>query len=66
MKYDLGSAEKVILTGSSAGGMADHLWTNYLKSLLKNPNALYVIPDSSIFLNPSYEKNIRVEEGNSI
>jgi hypothetical protein len=49
--YNFKSAEKVVLTGSSAGGVATALWTNYVRSLLANPNAMVSIPDSGVFMN---------------
>ena len=33
-RFDLSQAEKVMLTGSSAGGIATYIWADYLKSLL--------------------------------
>jgi len=47
----LASAEKVLLTGASAGGIATYLWSNYVKRLLVNPQALYTVPDSGVFMN---------------
>ena len=49
--YDLVNAETVLLTGSSAGGVATFLWSNYVRSLLANPRALYSAVDSGIFIN---------------
>ena len=49
-RFNLSNAEKVILTGSSAGGIATYLWTDYLASLLGSKTEYYPIPDSSIFL----------------
>jgi len=43
-----------LLTGASAGGLATFFWSNYVKSLLKNPKALYSVPDSSIFMNVTH------------
>ena len=40
-----------MLTGASAGGIATIYWSDYMRSLLKNPNALSVIADSGIFAN---------------
>jgi len=45
------NAEKVVLTGGSAGGIATGLWNNYVRSLLANPNALVAISDSGVFMN---------------
>jgi len=49
--YNLAAATNVVLTGSSAGGIATALWINYVRSLLENPNAMVSIPDSAVFLN---------------
>lgn len=49
--YDFANAEKVLLTGASAGGIATYLWTNYVRSLLANPAAVYSVPDSGVFIN---------------
>lgn len=39
-----------LLTGSSAGGVATFIWSNYLRQLLNNPYALSVAPDSAMFM----------------
>ena len=49
--YNFKNAEKVVLTGSSAGGIASFLWNNYVRSLLVNPDALVAVPDSGVFTN---------------
>ena len=49
--YNLASAESVVLTGSSTGGIATALWTNYVRSLLNDPNIMVSIPDSAVFIN---------------
>jgi enterochelin esterase-like enzyme len=36
-KYNFAQAKKVVLTGSSAGGMASYIWADYIKTLLTNP-----------------------------
>ena len=33
-KFPFADANKVVLTGSSAGGMATYIWTDYVKGLL--------------------------------
>jgi O-palmitoleoyl-L-serine hydrolase len=33
-KYSLQEAKKVVLTGSSAGGMATYMWADHVKTLL--------------------------------
>jgi hypothetical protein len=39
-----------MLTGGSAGAIASFSWSNYLQSLLKNPEVVYTVPDSGIFI----------------
>jgi hypothetical protein len=39
----------VLLTGASSGGIATFSYSNYVRSLLNNPNALYSVADSGIF-----------------
>ena len=50
-KYDLKNAEKVILTGMSAGGLAVNLWTDYVKDLVGDDDKVYPISDSGVFLH---------------
>ena len=33
-KFNLTAAKKVVLTGSSAGGMATYIWADYIQTLL--------------------------------
>lgn len=57
--YALNSAEKVLLTGSSAGGVATFLWSNYVSSLLINPLGFSAVVDSGVFMNvPSPDSGI--------
>jgi len=49
--YNLADADRLVLTGVSAGGIATFIWADYFKSLMKNPQGFYSVPDSSIFLN---------------
>ena len=49
--HKLAAATNVVLTGSSAGAIAASLWTNYVRSLLDNPNVLVSIYDSGVFMN---------------
>lgn len=51
-KFNLKTAEKVVFSGFSAGGIAVMLWTDYLRTIIEHPDkTLYTIPDSSIFMN---------------
>ena len=36
-KYNLKGANKVIVTGMSAGGIATNIWTNYIKDYIGSP-----------------------------
>ena len=49
--YKFDQASKIIITGGSAGGVSSFLWNSYVLSIVKNPNVVYNIPDSGIFLN---------------
>lgn len=52
-KYNLYHAEKVVLSGASAGGIGAWQWSNYLKGKIQssNPYVLDVIVDSGLFVN---------------
>ncbi len=57
--YNLLGAQKIILSGGSAGAVANIVWANYLHSVLPNPNILYNVPDCGIFLNvKTYQTNL--------
>lgn len=62
-KYKMDEASKIIITGGSAGAVASFLWGNYLLSLVKNPSAVYNIPDSGIFINENtYQSDVPLVE----
>lgn len=48
--YQLNKASKILLTGGSAGALGAYLWSNYLQGIVDNPNIVYTVPDSGIFL----------------
>lgn len=48
--FGMFAGSKVIMTGTSAGGIASFLWSNYLSSRMLNPDNLVVAPDSGLFL----------------
>jgi dienelactone hydrolase len=52
-RYPFQKAEKIVLTGSSAGGMATFIWADYVKAMVGANTQFYSIPDSGIFLNPA-------------
>ena len=51
-KYNLSNAERIVLTGSSAGGIAVYLWHQYLKDFVPHPERVSSVADSSIFYDP--------------
>lgn len=60
--YDLPSAQKVLLAGSSAGGSAAWLWSTYVSGLMSNPMGLSVVADSSVFMNlPTVSGEMKLE-----
>jgi len=52
MKYNLSQAERIMVCGSSAGGMATYLWTDHVRGLVPNPNVVYGVADSSVYYAP--------------
>jgi len=60
-KYNLNGADKIVFTGSSAGGIATYLWVDYVRSLVSNPNKVYGIVDSGIFVDPFINFKINEE-----
>ena len=49
-KQNFNEAEKIVLSGSRAAGIAVIAWVDYLRDMLKDPTKLYGIVDSGIFL----------------
>ncbi len=49
--YNLHLADKVILTGMSAGGVATLLWTDYLKAKLPTNVVFAAAPDSGFAMD---------------
>ena len=59
-KYNFTQTKKMVLTGTSAGGIATFIWADYIKTILPDPNTqFYPLPESSIFLNPNVEMHLR-------
>lgn len=52
-RFNLSNANKIVLSGGSAGGMGIYLWIDYLRGLVKYPNRVYGIADSAIFMDPA-------------
>jgi hypothetical protein len=61
-KYNLSKAEKIIVSGSSAGGMATYLWVDYFRSLVPNAKTVFGVVDSGIFYDPLINSQLSVEE----
>ena len=36
-EHNMAEANKILVAGSSAGGIATEIWSNYLRTLVKNP-----------------------------
>ncbi len=51
-KYNLNQADKIVLAGPQTGGVGVYIWIDYLKGLVTNPNKVYAISDSSIYMKP--------------
>jgi hypothetical protein len=47
------NAQKVVLAGTSSGGAAAYLWSNYAKSLLADPEVVDIVVDSGAYMNIS-------------
>ena len=47
---DLANADKLVVSGGSAGAIASYIWSNYAASKVLNPNNVMIIPDSGVFL----------------
>lgn len=50
-KYNLKSADNVIISGAAAGGIAVNIWSDYLKKYVKNSNSVYPISQSGVYVN---------------
>lgn len=51
-RYNLNKANKIVLTGFSAGGFGTYLWIDYLRGLVSDPNKVYGVVDSAMYINP--------------
>jgi hypothetical protein len=61
-KYDLTKAERIVVSGSSAGGMSTYLWVDYVRSLVPNPSRVYGVADSGVFYDPLINNHLSAEE----
>ena len=48
--FNLYSADKIVVTGISAGGMATFMWSNYIYDQSTNKQ-VFTMPDSGLFLD---------------
>jgi hypothetical protein len=39
-----------MITGTSAGGIASFIWSNYIYERAENPDGVLVVPDSGTFI----------------
>lgn len=60
-KYNLSQAERIIVSGSSAGGMATYLWVDYFRSLVPNPKVVFGVADSGIFYDPLVNNHLTIQ-----
>lgn len=60
-KYGLGKAERIVISGSSAGGMATYLWVDYVRTLVSNPKVVFGVADSGVFYDPLVNRELSVE-----
>lgn len=51
LKEDYGffEASKIVISGTSAGGLATYIWGNHVYHNADNKNAVFLMPDSGIF-----------------
>ena len=49
--YSLSKADRIVLTGGSAGAIGAYLWGNTVRTLAKDPSKVFIIPDSGIILD---------------
>ncbi len=61
-KYDLSKAQRIIVSGSSAGGMSTYLWVDYVRTLVPNPKTVYGVADSGVFYDPLVNRQLSVED----
>ena len=59
LNYRLNDADKIILAGSTIGGIATLLWIDYLKSLVSDPDKVYGIIDSALVPTPGIPELLR-------
>lgn len=62
-KYGLKEADKIVLTGASAGGVAVALWNNYLKDYVREEKKVFPIADSGAFsIYKTHKGDARIEK----
>jgi hypothetical protein len=49
--FNFFNASKIVISGTSAGAVATYQWGNYVYDLASNKPAVYLMPDSGIFLS---------------
>jgi O-palmitoleoyl-L-serine hydrolase len=61
-RYKLADAERIVVSGSSAGGIASYLWVDYFRTLVPNPRVVYGVVDSGIFYDPLVNRQLTIEQ----
>lgn len=51
-RYNISQAERIIVSGGSAGGISTYLWVDYFRTLVSNPKIVYGVADSGVFYDP--------------
>jgi hypothetical protein len=59
-KYNLSKGERIVVSGSSAGGMATYLWVDYFRTLVPDPKIVYGVSDSGIFYDPLVKRQLSI------
>jgi hypothetical protein len=49
-KFNLFAATNITITGTSAGGVAAFIWSNYVFENAKNQDGVLIIPDSGTMI----------------
>jgi len=48
--FNLFASSEIVITGTSAGGLASYIWSNYVYEKASNPEGVLIIPDSGTFI----------------
>ena len=48
--FNLFQATEIMITGTSAGGLASYIWSNYVYDRSQHPEGVIIVPDSGLFI----------------